>query len=62
MKSQRMNLASQIKAARERLKLSQSQAAKAWGVPVKSLQNWEQNRSSPQGKTLERLWSVLFPK
>ncbi len=56
-----MDLASQIKAARARLGLSQSQAATSWRVNLKTLQNWEQGRSLPHGKELERLWPILFP-
>lgn len=36
-----------IKAARKRLKLSQSGAAKAWGVPLRTLQNWEAGDRKP---------------
>lgn len=57
-----MALASQIKAARARLGLSQSQAAKAWGVPLRTLKSWEQDTRSPRGPTLTRLWPILFPE
>ena len=54
-------LASQIKQARERLGLSQSEAAEKWKVPVRTLQKWEQSASNPRGETLARLWPILFP-
>ena len=56
-----MGLSTQIKAARARLGLSQSQAAKAWGVPLQTLKNWEQGMNSPRGQTLDRLIPVWFP-
>ncbi len=56
-----VDLASQIRGARERLNLSQSEAAQKWDIPLKTLQNWEQGRSFPRGKTLQRLWPILFP-
>ena len=37
----------QVKEARQRLKLSQSEAAAHLGVSVDSLQNWEQERATP---------------
>ncbi|MBC8012338.1 MAG: helix-turn-helix transcriptional regulator [Burkholderiales bacterium] len=55
-------LATMIKAARERLGLSQSEAAEAWSVPLKTLQKWEQATRSPRGETLARLWPILFPE
>ncbi|MDR1283430.1 MAG: helix-turn-helix domain-containing protein [Opitutaceae bacterium] len=57
-----MGLSTQIKATRERLGLSQSQAAKAWGVPKQNLKNWEAGRNAPRGQTLQRLWPILFPE
>ena len=51
-----------LKAAREKLGLSQSQMAEKLGVPVRTLQRWEQNQSTPRGlaltsinKTLDRI-------
>jgi len=38
-----------LKAWRARLDLSQPQAAKRLGVPLKTLQNWEIARTKPQG-------------
>ena len=37
------------KAAREQLKLSQSEFAQMLGVSVRTLQNWEQRRRKPAG-------------
>lgn len=56
-----VELASQFKAARERLGLSQSQAAAEWKVPLRTLQQWEIGRRFPRGATLQRLWPILFP-
>ncbi len=38
-----------VKSIRERYQLSQSQFASLLGISVKTLQNWEQGRRSPQG-------------
>ncbi len=38
-----------VKAVRERLKLSQQQFALLLGVSVNTLQNWEQGRRKPRG-------------
>jgi putative transcriptional regulator len=38
-----------VKTIRERLKKSQSQFAMMIGVPVATLQNWEQGRRKPEG-------------
>lgn len=51
--------AKQLKSARQRLKLSQSQAAKEWGVPLKTLQQWEQAVAMPRGSTLLTLLPLL---
>lgn len=53
------HFAKQVKAARARLGLSQSQAAAQWSVPLKSLQNWEQGLVLPMGATLLRLLPLL---
>ena len=39
----------EAKAARKKLKLSQSQFARLIGVPVSTLQGWEQGRRHPDG-------------
>ena len=56
-----MELASQFKSARERLGLSQSQAAQQWDVNLRTLQDWEAGRRFPRGPVLQRLWPILFP-
>ena len=38
-----------VKAIREKYKLSQSQFALMLGISIKTLQNWEQGRRSPRG-------------
>ena len=54
-----MDLANEIKAARTRLGLSQSQAAKTWSVPVRTLQQWEQAKQVPRGFALAKLREIL---
>ena len=54
-----MSLATEIKEARARLGLSQSQAAKAWNIPLKTLQKWEQGIRMPQGLSLPMLRQIL---
>ena len=39
--------ADQVRSIREREKFSQSEAAEAWGVSVRTLQEWEHGRSVP---------------
>ncbi len=38
-----------VAAIRAKLKLSQSQFAKAFGISIDTLQNWEQGRTQPSG-------------
>ena len=38
-----------IKALREKLKFSQAQFADIAGIPVATLRNWEQGRTTPEG-------------
>lgn len=52
-------LASKLKAARERLGLSQSQAAKAWAIPLDTLKNWENDRRTPRGLALVTINKLL---
>ena len=54
-----VDLSTEIKDARAKLGLSQSQAAKAWEVPVQTLQNWEHGRNKPRGFALKHLRSIL---
>lgn len=56
-----MDFSTQIKAARTRAGLSQSQAAEAWGVPKRSLQEWEQGASKPNAENLLKLLPQLSP-
>jgi DNA-binding transcriptional regulator YiaG len=51
--------AKQVKEARRRLGLSQSQAATKWGVNLRTLQEWEQAKILPRGETLLRLLPLL---
>lgn len=39
--------------------LSQSEAAKKWGISVRSLQEWEQERCRPRGLYLKKLEAIL---
>lgn len=48
-----------LKAARAKLGLSQSQAAKAWGFNTYTLQQWERSRSNPRGLYLDKLEEIL---
>ena len=50
-----MDFAKQIKNARKRAGLSQSQAAAAWGVNVEALQTWEQGIRKPNAENLLKL-------
>ena len=52
-------IAEQIKITRNRAGLSQAQAARAWGVSVRTLQKWEQGAAEPRGGTWERLRAIL---
>jgi putative transcriptional regulator len=54
-----MDISLQLKTVREKLGLSQSQAAKAWGISVRTLQQWEQGRSKPVGLALLKLQEIL---
>lgn len=44
-----------LKAARAKLGLSQSQAAKAWGIPLPTLKCWENDQRTPRGFALQAL-------
>jgi DNA-binding transcriptional regulator YiaG len=56
---EKQQFAKQLREARKRLGLSQSQAAAAWGVRLKNLQNWEQGVVLPTGSTLLQLLPLL---
>ncbi len=49
----------QIQFAREKQSLSQTEAAKAWGIPVETLQSWEQGISDPRGLALSALRQII---
>lgn len=48
-----------VKAAREKIGLSQSEFARLMRVSVKTLQNWEQHRRNPTGPAAALLKIVL---
>lgn len=50
-----------ILAAREDQKLTQSQAAKKWKIPLNTLQTWEQGIRAPGAKHMEKLLPILLP-
>lgn len=52
-------LSNRLIAARSKLGLSQSQAAAAWGIPLKTLQKWEQDGSTPRGLALTAINNIL---
>lgn len=52
-------LCRKLKAARENLGLSQSQAAQAWGVPLRTLISWENDQRTPRGLALQAIEEKL---
>jgi putative transcriptional regulator len=52
----------QLKQWRERMGLSQSQAAPVLGVTLDTLQNWEQGRRTPRGLALTALLERIKSK
>lgn len=54
-----MTIAKQLRAWRRRWQLTQPSAAASLGVPLSTLQNWEQSRNSPTGLALEALRAKL---
>jgi DNA-binding transcriptional regulator YiaG len=48
-----------LKAARAKLGLSQSQAANEWGIPLRTLINWENDRRTPRGLALATINKLL---
>lgn len=56
------SIASQLRAFRKARGLSQSQAAPVLGVPLKTLQNWEEERNAPRGLALHALQNLLASK
>ena len=51
------------KAIREGLGMSQSAFSRAYGIPIKTLQHWEQRRHNPDRTASAYLWTIEeFPK
>ena len=48
-----------LKAAREKLGVSQSQFANQIGIPVRTLQQWEQDQATPRGLALTTINKTL---
>jgi len=46
------------KAIREKLGLSQSAFCKSYGIPLNTLQNWEQRRNNPDRTASAYLWAI----
>jgi putative transcriptional regulator len=46
------------KAIREQLGMSQSEFCKTYGIPINTLQNWEQRRSNPDRTASAYLWAI----
>lgn len=46
------------KAIRERLGMSQSEFSRSYGIPLDTLQNWEQRRSHPDRTASAYLWAI----
>ena len=52
-------LRNKLKAAREKTGLSQSKAAKAWGIPLRTLISWENDQATPRGFALKAITDLL---
>jgi putative transcriptional regulator len=46
------------KAIREKLGMSQAAFSRAYGIPVKTLQHWEQRRHNPDRTASAYLWTI----
>jgi putative transcriptional regulator len=46
------------KAIRERLGMSQAVFSRAYGIPLKTLQHWEQRRHNPDRPASAYLWTI----
>lgn len=55
----KQTIAERLKAAREKLNLSQAQAAEKWEVEKQTLQSWEQGRRTPTGLYLKHVEAIL---
>ncbi len=49
-----------VKQIREKLKLSQTEFADAYRIPLSSLRNWEQGRRMPDATTFAYLISIMY--
>ena len=56
---ERAGIAARIKSKREQAGISQSQAAREWGISKRTLQEWEQGRRSPRGLYLQAVERIL---
>lgn len=52
-------LADKLKAARQKLGISQAQAALKWGIPKPTLISWENDQRTPTGFSLNQLNEML---
>lgn len=52
-------LANRLREARAKLGLSQTQASKAWLIPLDTLKKWEGNTRTPRGLALQLLLEKL---
>ncbi len=57
-----MDFAKLIQQARKKAGITQSQAAEAWGVQLRTLQAWEIGRRAPSGPNLAKLLPFILPK
>ena len=58
----RKQFAKLLKDYRERRRFTQEDAAKHWGVSLRTLQNWEIARNMPRGFGLTAILKVLRPR
>lgn len=56
---QKIAISQRIKSAREKLGLSQGQAAEKWNLRLQTLQQWEHGRREPRGLYRERIETIL---
>src|SRR5208337_926462 len=53
-----MKPVSRVKLLRVRLKLTQEQFAKRYGIPITTLRDWEQNRSQPDQAVQSYIFAI----
>ena len=58
-KIQPENYAERIKKARAKCSLTQAGAAEAWKISRRTLEYWEQGRSTPRGLYRDRIEQIL---